>query len=131
MDNIIKTEEVIELIQEMCKQGNVDVAGSNLQVSQMDNRLMGFRIGDKKAAEDARSIGKSVADIMWNDKDGSRIIAMLYTDINGQLFELDVWKSNFGMPKNISGWKENGLSLGAVAWNSVVYVKFIELLLPF
>ena len=40
--------------------------------------------------------GKQVSEYQFADSDGTQVIASLYVDQNGELFELDIWKTDFG-----------------------------------
>lgn len=108
MESSVNISDVKELINQMCQQANVLLSDTQISISQLQNRLMGFRISTSNGVNnDTRMMGKSIAEIMWKDEDGSRTLAMLYNDVHGHLFELDIWKSNFGMPSNLNGWKNN------------------------
>ncbi|MCE2495533.1 MAG: hypothetical protein J4F31_02985 [Flavobacteriales bacterium] len=45
--------------------------------------------------EDDRSFGESVSEFQFTDQDGIEVIASLNLDNNGDLFELDIWKTDF------------------------------------
>ncbi len=47
-----------------------------------------------KSAE-SRRFGERVAELQFNDSDGVAIIASLNVDKESDLFELDIWKSDF------------------------------------
>ena len=42
-----------------------------------------------------RYMGACISEIMFKDKDGIEVIASLNTDNNGNLYELDIWKTDF------------------------------------
>ncbi|MEC3882013.1 DUF6984 family protein [Parapedobacter sp. 10938] len=42
-----------------------------------------------------RKLGEQVSDFQFTDVDGVEVIASLNVDTEGQLFEVDVWKTNF------------------------------------
>lgn len=42
-----------------------------------------------------RKFGKQVSEFQFTDTDGIEVIASLYVDSDGNLFELDIWKTNF------------------------------------
>jgi hypothetical protein len=48
-----------------------------------------------------RLLGEQVSDFLFMDSDGIEVIASLNVDINGNLFELDIWKTNFERLINI------------------------------
>ena len=43
-----------------------------------------------------RILGKQVCEFQFTDLDGIEVIASLNIDTNGELFELDIWKTDFG-----------------------------------
>ena len=43
-----------------------------------------------------RLFGEMVSDFQFTDVDGIEVIASLCVDSNGTLFELDIWKTDFG-----------------------------------
>ena len=43
-----------------------------------------------------RTLGEQVSDFHFTDLDGVNVIASLNVDSNGSLFELDIWKTDFG-----------------------------------
>ena len=45
--------------------------------------------------EKERYMGDCISEVMFKDKDGIEVIASLNTDNNGNLYELDIWKTNF------------------------------------
>jgi hypothetical protein len=63
----------------------------------MDDGAMGslYLLPQGKIVED-RVLGKQVSDFQFTDIDGVEIIASLSVDSNGNLFELDIWKTDFG-----------------------------------
>ncbi len=44
---------------------------------------------------DDRIFGEQKSDIMFKDKDGIEVIASLYLDQLGDIFEIDIWKTDF------------------------------------
>ncbi len=42
-----------------------------------------------------RSFGEQISEYQFKDADGVDVIASLNIDTNGELFELDIWKTNF------------------------------------
>jgi len=90
--------EIQELINRLCEKANVTIPDQPLKGYQISTRQMGFRISSDDNNSIARTIGRTIADIMWKDADGSHTFAMLSEDVNGNLFELDIWKTNFSKP---------------------------------
>lgn len=56
---------------------------------------------------DGREFGKQISDIVFRDKDGIDIIATLYLDQYGDLFEIDVWKTDFAPTISLNFESEN------------------------
>ncbi|HJI18730.1 MAG: DUF6984 family protein [Alistipes sp.] len=48
-----------------------------------------------------RSFGKQISDCTFTDTDGVEVIVSLYADTNGDLYELDIWKTDFSPMKQI------------------------------
>lgn len=62
----------------------------------MDDGGMGsLKLYPDGKIKDAQKFGTQISDILFPDQDNTSVIASLYTDTDGELFELDVWKSNF------------------------------------
>lgn len=98
--------EVIALINQLCRKANLDLPDYPLKISSLTNRQMSFRISPRNNnLSSTRNIGKVISEIMWGTNEKNRTLAMLYTDLNGELYELDVWKTNFSTPTELSGWK--------------------------
>lgn len=68
----------------------------DLFVCPMNNDGMGslYLFPKGKTSED-RVFGKQVSDFQYTDKDGVIVIVSLNIDGDGDLFELDIWKTNF------------------------------------
>jgi hypothetical protein len=47
------------------------------------------------AVDPARRFGQEVSQWQFTDEDGVEVLASLNLDTNGELFELDVWKTDF------------------------------------
>jgi hypothetical protein len=69
---------------------------SNLLVRTMDDGGMGslllFPAGN---INPNRKLGQTISEFQFKDEDGIDVIASLNLDQEGNLFELDVWKTNF------------------------------------
>ena len=69
----------------------------NLKVSDMDDGGMGsLRLFAADSSSTEREFGKCSSACQFADKDGVDVIASLNVDSNGDLYELDIWKTNFG-----------------------------------
>ena len=74
-----------------------------LLVRSMDDGGMGslylFPKGEIK--KDGRRFGESASEFRFTDQDGVEVIASLYLDNSGDLFELDIWKTDFSKVKRL------------------------------
>lgn len=69
----------------------------DLLVCPMDDGGMGsLRLFPRGEIVEGRVFGEQVSCFQFNDRDGIPVLASLYLDSNGNLFELDVWKVNYG-----------------------------------
>lgn len=68
-----------------------------LLVRPMDDEGMGslYLFPQGKVIE-GRVLGEQISDFQFTDLDGIEVIASLNVDNNGNLFELDIWKTDFG-----------------------------------
>lgn len=108
MKSTLLATDIQELIIELCKKGKIAQPKQPLSGYQLSTRKMGFRICSPqmlnesfKEINDQKS-GKNVAEVTWKDSNGTLTFASLYEDKNGELFELDIWNSNFGTPETLS-----------------------------
>lgn len=42
-----------------------------------------------------RTMGKQISELQFTDQDSTEVLASLYVDSNGDLLELDIWKTDF------------------------------------
>ena len=69
---------------------------TNLFVHPMDNGGMGsLRLFPNCLSNDNRTFGKRVSEYQFFDEDGVAVIVSLNLDSSGDLFELDIWKTDF------------------------------------
>ncbi|MDR1199198.1 MAG: hypothetical protein LBK94_09365 [Prevotellaceae bacterium] len=70
---------------------------NGLLVRNMDDGAMGslYLFPQGKIFEN-RMFGKQVSEFQFTDIDGIEVIASLNVDSDGNLFELDIWKTDFG-----------------------------------
>ena len=67
-----------------------------LRVRTMDDGGMGsLKLASEEAFQSDRPIGRRVAELQFADADGVSVLASLNVDQNGQLLELDIWKTDF------------------------------------
>lgn len=68
----------------------------NLLVRPMDDGEMGsLCLFPKGEVIENRISGELVSDFHFTDEDGIEVIASLFIDSCGELFELDIWKTDF------------------------------------
>lgn len=68
----------------------------NLMVCNMDDGKMGsLHLYNSAKMINGRKFGKQVSEFQFLDEDGVVVIASLNVDENGNLFELDIWKTDF------------------------------------
>jgi hypothetical protein len=72
-------------------------ASERLLVTDMNDGGMGSIRFVKPGAEDQpRRMGARIAELEYSDEDGVTVLVSLNVDQEGELFELDIWKTNFG-----------------------------------
>lgn len=67
----------------------------SILVHSMQDGGMGSLKLKPRGATSYRKFGGTVSSIEFDDVDGVRVSAALNVDQNGDLFELDIWKSDF------------------------------------
>lgn len=68
-----------------------------LLVRSMDDGGMGgLYLFPRGQIIEGRLFGTQISELQFADLDGVQVIASLYLDTNGDLFELDIWKTDFG-----------------------------------
>lgn len=76
----------------------------NLLVKPMKDGGMGsLYLYPEGAIKEDRIFGKQVSEFQFTDEDGVEVIASLNLDNNGDLFELDLWKTNFDVLVRLPG----------------------------
>lgn len=67
-----------------------------LRVQDMPDGEMGslYFASDTKTSE-GRKFGRRVAELQFDDADGVAILASLNVDTDGELYELDIWRTDF------------------------------------
>ena len=97
--NRTATEKEMKLIELLIDKSNLTISGNwkeGLLVRPMNDDGMGslllFPYGK---IIDGRLMGEQVSDFQFKDIDGIDVIASLNLDSEGNLFELDMWKTDF------------------------------------
>jgi len=93
----IQEERLLELLIKKSSLELPDNWKDNLLVRPMDDGDMGslYLFPNGEIIEN-RILGTQVSEFQFTDLDGVEVIASLNIDVNGKLFELDIWKTDFG-----------------------------------
>lgn len=65
--------------------------------SMNDEGMGGLHLFPQGEVIEERLFGEQISDLQFRDSDGVEVIASLNVDKNGNLFELDIWKTDFGV----------------------------------
>lgn len=93
----IQEERLLELLVKKSSIAIPENWKDGLLVCPMDDGEMGslYLFPQGKVIE-GRVLGEQISDFQFTDLDGVEVIASLNVDNNGNLFELDIWKTDFG-----------------------------------
>ncbi len=93
----IQEERLLELLVKKSSIAIPENWKDGLLVCPMDDGEMGslYLFPQGKVIE-GRVLGEQISDFQFRDLDGVEVIASLNVDSNGNLFELDIWKTDFG-----------------------------------
>lgn len=96
----IPTKKEEQLVELLVHKSSLEIAEhwkNGLLVCPMNDGEMGSLIlfPQGKIVEN-RKFGKQVSEFQFVDADGVEVIASLNVDSDGNLFELEIWKINFG-----------------------------------
>lgn len=83
------------LIQKLTDKAGKSVDLTNLKVLEMEDGHMGSLLLFTDGEYVKRKSTNFVSEIQFKDEDGIMVLATLYSDINGIISELDIWKTNF------------------------------------
>ncbi len=93
----IQEERLIELLVNKSSVIIPDNWKDGLLVRPMDDGKMGsLYLLPQGNVTERRELGEQVSDFQFTDLDGIKVIASLNLDNTGSLFELDIWKTDFG-----------------------------------
>lgn len=67
----------------------------------LDGGMGSLRLFLGHHGSEKRLFGRQTADCIFKDIDGVEVIASLYLDQTGDLFELDIWKTDFSKLRKI------------------------------
>lgn len=60
-----------------------------------DGGMGSFEIIPKQLNNHKRTVGEMISEYEFKDKDGVKVLASLYLDLESNLYELDLWKTDF------------------------------------
>ncbi len=93
----LQEERLIEIL---LRRSFLEIPGDwkeGLMVRPMDNGMGDSLYLFPKGKDNAdRKFGKRISDFQFTDADGVEVIASLHIDSDGDLFELDIWKTDHG-----------------------------------
>lgn len=93
------TRQEEKLLELLIKKSSIKIPANwkdELLVQPMDDGGMGsLYLFPKGKITENREFGKQVSDFQFTDVDGVTVIASLNVDTSDNLFELDIWKTNF------------------------------------
>ena len=93
----IEEERLLELLVKKSSTTIPENWKDGLLVHPMDDEGMGsLYLFPQGNLVEGRMFGKQVSDFQFADLDEVEVIASLNLDNNGNLFELDIWKTDFG-----------------------------------
>ena len=77
---------------------------ASLAVQEMSDGGMGSLYVRSSSEASNRRFGRRIAELQFLDSDGVIILASLNVDTAGDLYELDVWKTDFSPVISLIGW---------------------------
>lgn len=100
MESIRKPNlQEVKLLEFLIKKSTIPIPvnwNESLLVCNMnDGGMGGLRLYPKGDTLSPKLFGKQVSEYQFTDLDGIEVFASLYLDKDGELFELDIWKTNF------------------------------------
>lgn len=66
-----------------------------------DGNMGSLLLYPKNTTNNNRQFGKNISECQFKDTDGITVVASLNLDKNNQLFELDIWKTDFSPLKSL------------------------------
>jgi hypothetical protein len=93
------SRDELRLLEVLIKESSVVISydlEKDLEVETMNDGGMGsLKLLPKGNSSDNRVFGKQIAECMFFDTDGISVVVSLNIDDKGELFELDIWKTDF------------------------------------
>jgi hypothetical protein len=94
------TEHELRLIEVLVEKSSLKLSDSwkgSLLVCDIDDGGMGsLELFPNGHMTNDRTPAKLLSEVQFSDMDGVEVLASLFSDRYGDLFELDVWKTDFG-----------------------------------
>ena len=95
----IPTKQEEQLIELLVHKSSLEMSEdwkNGLLVCPMDDGEMGsLYLFTQGKINESRKLGRQISEFQFTDIDGVEVIASLNVDVDGVLFELDIWKTNF------------------------------------
>ncbi len=91
-----KEFKLIELLIEKSGMIFSEHSKEELMVCNIDDGKMGsLKLFPARKTQEKRVFGEQISEFQFQDLDGVNVIASLNIDSHGDLFELDIWKTDF------------------------------------
>ena len=95
----IQTKQEEQLMELLVHKSSLETSEdwqNGLLVCPMDDGEMGsLYLFLQGKINESRKLGRQISEFQFTDIDGVEVIASLDVDVDGVLFELDIWKTNF------------------------------------
>jgi hypothetical protein len=98
MENRPLSKQEQKLLEVLIKKAKLDFPQMNdklLAQPVKDGNMGGLRLVPDGIKNETRLFGNMASELEFTDEDGITVIASLNIDTNGNLFELDIWKTDF------------------------------------
>lgn len=99
------TVQEFKLIEYLIEKASINLSSNwkdKLIVQSMDDGRMGsLRLYPDGNILEKRIFGRCASEYQFDDVDGIIVIASLYVDNENELFELDIWKTNYESLKKL------------------------------
>lgn len=93
------TQKELNVIEYLIKKAHLSLPDNwrdQLRVEEMEDGNMGsLKLFPNESIIGDRMVGNCVSEFQFTDKDGVEVIVSLFLDASGQLYELDVWKTDY------------------------------------
>ncbi|GAB6120960.1 DUF6984 family protein [Dysgonomonas termitidis] len=92
----VKEKKLIDiLVQKSSIPYNKDWDKELMVRSMSDGGMGSLYLYPKDCKDELRRFGKQISEVTFKDKDGVDVVVSLNTDDKGNLYELDIWKTDF------------------------------------